>query len=129
LTVNEPGQRRPALVVGLVGPCCAGKSTIAKTLGARGYTARIIAQEHSFAPRMWEIITHPDVLIFLDVSYPVAQQRRWMTWTPADMDEQRRRLAHAREHCHLYIDTDALSVAQVVAAITEFVDLKDPKGL
>jgi hypothetical protein len=111
--MDEPGERKRP-VVGVVGPCCAGKTTVVKRLCALGVNARVIAQEHSFAPRMWQLITNPDVLVFLDVSYPVAQQRRWMSWTPADMDEQQRRLEHAREHCTLYVDTDPLAPAQVV---------------
>jgi deoxyadenosine/deoxycytidine kinase len=129
--MDEPGERK-APVVGFVGPCCAGKTTIVKALCARGYNARVIAQEHSFAPRMWEIITHPDFLVFLDVSVPVAQQRRWMRWTPADMGEQRRRLSHAREHCDFYLDTDGLTVAEVVErlvkAIAEFNVTGGPVG-
>ena len=92
-------------IVGIVGPCCAGKSTLIRTLGALGYSARHIAQEHSYAPRMWQIIGQPDVLVFLDVSYPVAQQRR---------------LRHAREHCDLYLHTDALTIEQARQRVIEF---------
>ena len=121
--MDEPGERKRP-VVGVVGPCCAGKTTVVKALCARGVNARVIAQEHSFAPRMWQIITNPDVLVYLDVSYPVAQRRRWMNWTPGDMDEQRRRLGHAREHCALYVDTDPLTVAEVVEQVERA--LRDP---
>ena len=107
-------------IVGIVGPCCAGKSTLLRTLGALGYSARHIAQEHSYAPRMWQIIGQPDVLVFLDVSYPVAQQRRWMNWKPEDMEEQQRRLRHAREHCDLYLHTDALTIEQARQRVIEF---------
>jgi hypothetical protein len=116
---DEPDQRRPPLV-GIVGPCCAGKTTLFQALNALGYAARVVAQEHSFVPYMWQVITRPRWLIYLDVSYPVAQQRRWMDWTPADLDEQHRRLRHAREHCHLYLPTDALTPAQVLEATLEF---------
>jgi guanylate kinase len=107
-------------VVGVVGPRCAGKSTLIRTLGALGYSARHIAQEHSYAPRMWQIIGQPDVFVFLDVSYPVAQQRRWMSWKAEDMQEQQRRLRHAREHCDLYLHTDALTIEQVRQRVIEF---------
>jgi thymidylate kinase len=103
----------PLPVVGVVGPCCAGKSTLIRALRALGYPAKHIAQEHSYAPRMWQIIGQPNVLIYLDVSYPVAQQRRWMNWQPADLDEQNRRLRHAREHCDLCVETDSLTVDEV----------------
>jgi deoxyadenosine/deoxycytidine kinase len=108
------------LVVGVVGPCCAGKSTLVEALLARGYQARHIAQEHSYAPRMWQVIARPDVLIYLDVSYPVAQARRWMDWRPEDLEEQRRRLAHAREHCDLYLATDALAIEAVCERVLAF---------
>lgn len=107
-------------MVGIVGPCCAGKTTLARTLAAQGFAAKPIAQEHSFAPRMWQQIGRADLLIYLDVSHPVAQARRWMNWQPADLDEQRRRLAHARAHCDLYLDTDPLSVEAVQQAVTDF---------
>jgi cytidylate kinase len=111
----------PALpVVGVVGPCCAGKSTLIRALRRLGYPARHIAQEHSFAPRMWQIIGQPDVLIYLDVSYPIAQKRRWMNWQPADLEEQRRRLRHAREHCSLFVDTDPLTADEVYERVREF---------
>jgi cytidylate kinase len=106
--------------VGVVGPCCAGKSTLVAALTARGYVARHIAQEHSFAPRMWHVIGHTDVLVFLDVSYAVAQQRRWMNWQPHHLQEQQRRLRHARDHCHLYLHTDTLTAQEVLNRVLAF---------
>ena len=108
------------MIVAIVGPCCAGKSTLARALRERGYAARDIAQEHSFAPRMWQIIGRADVLVFLDVSYPAAQARRWMDWQPQDLGEEHRRLRHAREHCDLYLPTDALSEEQVRERVLAF---------
>ena len=109
-------------VVGIVGPCCAGKSTLVRALAEQGCPARHIAQEHSFAPRMWQVIGQPDMLVFLDVSYPVAQQRRWMNWTADDLAEQQRRLRHAREHCDLYVRTDGLTPEQVLGRVLEFLE-------
>ncbi|MCC6190250.1 MAG: hypothetical protein IT318_14560 [Anaerolineales bacterium] len=109
-----------ALVIGVVGPCCAGKSTLVQALLTRGYQARHIAQEHSFAPRMWQVIARPDVLVFLDVSFGVAQQRRWMNWRPVDLEEQQRRLAHARQHCDLYVATDPLGPEAVCERVLNF---------
>ena len=91
------------------------------TLATAGYTVRHIAQEHSFAPKMWQIIGKADLLVFLDVSFDVAQRRRWMDWLPRDMNEQRRRLRHAREHCDLYLDTDTLSVDEVLTRVLSFI--------
>jgi ABC-type cobalamin/Fe3+-siderophores transport system ATPase subunit len=117
---DDPGQRRRPLV-GVVGPCCAGKTTLVNGLNVVGIPARVIAQEHSYVPHMWQAITGPDLLIYLDVSYPVAQQRRWMNWMPADLEEQHYRLRHARAHCNLYMPTDDLTRAQVLDRALAFV--------
>lgn len=114
-------------IIGIVGPCCSGKSSLARALRERGYPARDMAQEHSFAPRMWQIIGRAEILIFLDVSYPAAQQRRRMNWQPADLDEERRRLRHARENCDLYLNTDGLTLEQVEAQVLAF--LEGSKGV
>jgi hypothetical protein len=108
------------VIVGIVGPCCSGKSTLVTALLERGIDARHIAQEHSFAPSMWKVVGQADRLVFLDVSYAVAQQRRWMDWTAADMDEQQRRLRHARANCDLYVCTDPLPAAEVLNRVLIF---------
>ena len=108
------------MIVGVVGPCCAGKSTLVQALAARGWEVRHIAQEHSYVPKMWQIIGKADLLIFLDVNYDVAQRRRRMDWLPRDLDEQRHRLRDARLHCDLYVDTNPLSAAQVFELVFPF---------
>lgn len=110
------------LKAGLVGPCTAGKSTLTKMLHAAGVDAHHIAQEHSYVPYMWQRITNPDVLIFLDVSFPVSEQRRKMDWTVADYQEQHHRLRHARQHAHLYIMTDSFSPQEVFEQIMLFLE-------
>jgi cytidylate kinase len=107
-------ESRYAPRIAIVGPCGAGKSTLAQALQERGYQARQITQEHSFAPAMWQLITNPDVLIYLDASFPVASQRKSLDWNSKDHREQLHRLRHAREHCHIYIQTDGLTAAQVL---------------
>jgi cytidylate kinase len=111
---------KPALI-GIVGPCGSGKTTLTRALDARGYSVRHIAQEHSYVKDMWKRITNPDLLVFLDVSYPVSQGRRPMNWTEADFAEQQRRLAHAREHADFYLDTDNLAVDEVLERVLTFV--------
>jgi cytidylate kinase len=110
-----------AVIIGVVGPCCAGKSTLVQSLAERGCEVRHIAQEHSYVPKMWQIIGKADLLIFLDVSFEMAQRRRWMDWLPRDHDEQRNRLRDARMHCDLYVDTDPLSAAEVFDVVFPFV--------
>lgn len=111
---------RPPLV-GIVGPCGSGKTTLTEALDALGYSTRHIAQEHSYVKDMWKRISNPDLLVFLQVSYPVSQQRRPMNWTEAEYNEQQRRLAHAREHADLLLDTDNLNIDEVREQVLAFV--------
>lgn len=101
-------------LIGLVGPCASGKSTLGEKLRLAGWNVRHIAQEHSYVPSMWQKITNPDLLVFLDASYAVTCARRRLNWSEADYAEQQRRLAHARAHADLYINTDSLSPEQVL---------------
>lgn len=116
-----------ALRVAVVGPCVSGKSEVVAALRAAGYDARHVVQEHSYAPQMWQLISQPDVLIYLDVDYPAARARRpYITWGPERLQEQAGRLAHARDHCDLYIDTSPLSVEEVRDRVFSF--LKEDVG-
>jgi adenylate kinase len=103
-----------ALRVAVVGACAVGKSTLVSALRAAGYEARHVAQEHSYVPAMWQRISQPDVLIYLDADYEtIMARRRPFAFTPADLAQQNQRLAHARLHCDLYIHTSALTPAEV----------------
>jgi RNase adaptor protein for sRNA GlmZ degradation len=113
-TSMEPPGKQP--LIGVVGPCGSGKSSLIAGLERHGYRCRHIAQEHSYAPAMWQKISHPDLLIFLDASFPVSTWRRRLDWQKQDHDEQLRRLAHARQHADLLIDTDDLTPEQVLQA-------------
>src|SRR5512147_2869337 len=105
--MDEPPSKRP--LIGVVGPCGSGKSTLIAGLEMHGYPCRHIAQEHSHVQAMWQIISRPDLLIYLGASFPVSTARRKLDWQEKDYREQIRRLAHAREHAHLFIDTDRLT--------------------
>jgi hypothetical protein len=59
-------------------------------------------------------------MIYLDVTYPVAQTRREIFWGPERLVEQAGRLAHAREHCDLYILTDELSSEHIFSEAISF---------
>ncbi len=116
---EPPG--KPQTLIGVVGPCAAGKSTLISGLTRLGYRSRHIAQEHSYVKDMWQRLTKPDVLVFLDASYPITCQRGKLDWTIAEWQEQQFRLRHAREHARLYLDTDTLSAEQVLERVVEFV--------
>lgn len=106
--------------IGIVGPCAAGKTTLQHNLIRLGYNAVAIAQEHSGVQTMWQQITQPDVLIFLDVSLENIRRRLKVDWEQTYLDEMQRRLAHARAHAHFFIDTNPLTPAQVCSAAVDF---------
>lgn len=111
----------PQLKVAVVGACASGKSTLVSFLKKEGYDARHVAQEHSYVPSMWQRISRPDVLIYLDIDYGTVKARRpRLNIQPDDLVEQNRRLHHARERCHLYIDTNQLSEEEVQGRALSF---------
>ena len=71
---------------------------------------------------MWQIISRPVLLIYLAASFPVSTARRKLDWQEKDYQEQLRRLAHAREHAHLVIDTDNLTPDQVLQKALDFLE-------
>lgn len=109
-----------AYKIGVVGPCSSGKSTLVRAIQEHGYWGKHIAQEHSYVQTMWSRITKPDILIYLDVSFDVADQRRKLDWTREDHEEQVRRLKDAREHADFYVDTDPLNEGEVRERVLVF---------
>ena len=106
----------PKPVIGVVGPCAAGKSTLIRGLRLHGYEPRHIAQEHSYVKDMWQRLVNPDALIYLHVAFPHTLKRRNLNWTEAEYAEQLRRLAHARQHADILIDTSELTPEEVLRA-------------
>lgn len=104
-------------LIGLVGPCGAGKTTQANLLVENHVPARAIGQEHSYVPYMWQRLTNPDYLVFLDASFPVTCHRKNLSWNESEYLEQHFRLRHARQFAHLYILTDFLSPLEVMQRI------------
>jgi hypothetical protein len=110
------------LRIGIVGPCAAGKTTLVTGLKQQGYFCKHIAQEHSGVPDMWQRLTNPDVLIYLDVSYPLTLARRNISWTKQEYEEQLFRLRHARQHANFYLNTDNFLPQDVLGLTLSFLD-------
>jgi deoxyadenosine/deoxycytidine kinase len=117
MTIN---MSRKDLKIGVVGPCAAGKTTLTNGLLNNGYNAKQIAQEHSYVQDMWERMTHPDILLYLDVSYGYTIKRRKLNWSIQEYNTQVDRLRHAREHAELIINTDSLSPQEVLNQVMKF---------
>jgi len=113
---NEP----PSPLIGIVGPCGSGKSTLIAGLEKHGYRCRHIAQEHSYVKHMWQVITNPDILIFLQCSFENSTTRRKLNWVLADYEEQQRRLSHARQYADLILDTDILDAEGILAQALDY---------
>ena len=107
-------------VIGVVGPCAAGKSTLVKDLRALGYQARHIAQEHSYVQDMWKQISNPDILIYLDVSFEISIMRSGSNWSKTIYDKQVQRLEHAKQNTDLYINTNDLSPEHVLEHVLKY---------
>ena len=116
--IMEPSNTKSLL--GVVGPCGSGKSTLVAGLENYGYMCRHIAQEHSYVQAMWQIISKPDILIYLDASFPISTARRKLNWQKKDHDEQIHRLAHARDHANLFVDTNDLTPEQVLQKVLDY---------
>jgi hypothetical protein len=68
---------------------------------------------------MWEKITQPDLMVYLDVSYPVSMRRKPLDWGRKEFAEQVRRLGHAREACDIYVHTDQLRPEEVLERVLD----------
>jgi guanylate kinase len=124
MTRNFRGKQPP--LIGIVGPCGAGKTTLAEGLLGDGWRARAIAQEHSFVKDMWQRLSNPDILVFLQASCSVGGERRKLDWNESEWEEQQRRLIHARQYADFFLDTDFLTINDVLNKVLEF--LQDRGG-
>ncbi len=105
-------------LIGIVGVCASGKSTLIKALTAQGYRCRHIAQEHSYVPDMWKRLSNPDILVFLEVSYEKTLERKKLNWTRGEYETQLNRLQHAFHHADIVINTESLDPRQVMDRVT-----------
>jgi ABC-type cobalamin/Fe3+-siderophores transport system ATPase subunit len=106
-------------LIAVVGPCGAGKSTLVDGLINQGFRARQIAQEHSYVPRMWQLLTQPEVLIYVDAGFASCTERKKLNWSRSDYERQIERLAHARQHCDIYLNSDGIDAQQALKHVLE----------
>lgn len=109
--------------VAVVGVCGSGKSTTVARLRALGIDAYGVAQEHSAVSDLWNHAA-PDVVVLLETSLESVRQRRGADWPAWIYGLQRERLANARAHSTMVIDTDRLTpdetVTRIVARLRQF---------
>lgn len=103
--------------IAVVGVCGSGKSTLAAALRLHGYEARECAQEHSYIPDMWQRISRPQVLVYLAATHKMVLSRLCSYVTAELYQEQVNRLAHARAHASIYVNTDDLTAEQVLVKV------------
>ena len=116
-------------LVKIVGVSAAGKSTLVAGLRALGYNARPVAQEHSQVPDMWKRIRPPDWLIFLDADLAAQGIRRPdVSWDEPWRHTELVRLAHARQHADLVIDTSLMSAESVLRRAVNFLRLSSVRA-
>ncbi len=126
---RERTQREPGAGprVTIVGPCAAGKTTLVARLREQGLDAHAVAQEHSGVAYLWQL-AEPDLLIFLDVDLATTASRRKREW-PADLyATQHERLAHARRHADLYLDSSTIGADEVARQVAAFVAAHAPEA-
>ncbi len=108
--------------VAVVGPCGSGKSTLMQNLQAQGYNIRAVSQEHSYVAAMWQRLTKPDLLIYLDVTLKSIAKRRTIHWGQERLDQLNHRLRQARIHCDFYLTTDDLTAQEVAEQVKTFLE-------
>ena len=110
-------------LIKVVGISASGKSTLVKGLRRAGYNTRPVSQEHSHVSDLWQQFDRPAVLIYLDIDLEAQRRRRPdVSWDEANLAIEQTRLAHAREHADLRLNTghfEASAVLQLVVAFLQ----------
>lgn len=107
--------------IAIVGVCASGKTTLVKGLKDAGYDAYNVAQEHSGLHNFWNK-HHPDILVMIDATLPAIKKRRLVFWDQERLDVQHKRLADAKEHANLFIQTDAYTADEVREQVIDYIE-------
>jgi hypothetical protein len=125
---GDPPKPTGGPLVVVVGPCAAGKSTLAAGLRRMGFRAMVSGQEHSDVPSLWRH-ADPDVVVALDVDLATIRQRRgdesWPAWL---YEVQRGRLSQAEQAAAIHIDTTVLDADAVLSAVAAFLAAGGKQG-
>ena len=108
------------VLIGIVGPCKSGKTTLSVGLNKLGQNSKTIAQEHSFSPSMWKKITNPDILIYLNVDFENTIKRSDLNWLPKDLEKQKKRLTNALAEADLVVETSNLNITEVLIKVNSY---------
>ena len=103
----------------IVGPCAAGKSTLAQGLRAHGFSAHLVAQEHSGIANLWRK-HEARAMLYLDVDLPNVHRRGRPAFPDWLHQKQRSRLLEAQQAADCYIDTAPLSIPDVLQRALSF---------
>ncbi len=109
------------LLIGVVGNCVSGKTTLVEGLKREGYQAVNIPQEHSVTPRFWRKF-NVDFLVMLSCTLATARARRQIPWGQVRLDRQAAILADAKANCDLYLPTDNFTIPEVLEQVIEAVE-------
>jgi adenylate kinase family enzyme len=108
--------RERRIRVAIVGPCASGKSTVAEQLRSWGFDAYPVGQEHSIVSDLWRRRA-PDAVVYLEVDYQTVRSRRGEHWPEAIYQQQQARLADARRHATVIVDTGRAGISQTMARV------------
>ncbi|QNO15742.1 hypothetical protein HYG86_13705 [Alkalicella caledoniensis] len=108
--------------IAVVGNCAAGKTTLVKGLKQEGYiNAYNVPQEHSVVLKFWQRY-NPKLLIYLTCSLEEAKKRRpRIAWGQERLEDQKKKLQNAYENKDLLIDTNNLSIDDVLKIAIEYI--------
>jgi adenylate kinase len=104
--------------IAVVGVCGSGKTTIVEQLRRMGYDAYVVSQEHSIIRDLWNH-REPAALVFLEARLETVRARRDKEWPRWIYELQQDRLADARAHATVTIETDGRSIEETVDVIAD----------